>query len=57
MKTYAEEELADFESGLLPGETEGGSLWIQKRKFFKSLKRHQTDGALTLREVGLWNSN
>jgi len=57
MRTYAEEELADFESGLLPGETEGGSLWIQKRKFFKSLKRHQTDGALTLREAGLWNSN
>jgi len=57
MRTYAEEESADFESGLLPGETEGGSLWIEKRNFFKSLKRHQTDGALTLQEVGLWNSN
>jgi len=31
METYAEEGLAEFESGLLPGEAEGGSLWIENR--------------------------
>jgi hypothetical protein len=55
MGTYAEEESADFESGLLPGETEG-LLWIEKQKKFKGLERHQVDGALTLQEVWQWNS-
>ena len=51
MGTYARGGLADSESGLLPGETDGGSLWIDKQKIFKGLERHQTDSALTLREV------
>jgi hypothetical protein len=56
METYAEEGLADFESRLLPGETEGGSLWIEKQNKFKGLERHQADSLLTLKEVGHWNS-
>ena len=55
MRTYDEEVLADFESELLFGETEG-SLWIEKRKKFKGLERHQADGSLTLRKVRRWNS-
>jgi hypothetical protein len=38
MGTYAGEDLANFESGLLPGETEGGSLWIKEQKRFNGLK-------------------
>jgi len=38
MGTYAGEGLADFESGLLPGETEGGLLWIGKQERFNGLK-------------------
>jgi len=32
MKTYAGEGLLFFDSGLLPGETEGGLLWMENRK-------------------------
>jgi len=32
MGTYAEEQLADFDSGLLPGELEGGLLGSRNRK-------------------------
>jgi hypothetical protein len=38
MGTYAGKVLADFESGLLHGETVGGSLWIEKQKRFNGLK-------------------
>ena len=44
--------MADFESGLLPGETEGGSLWLEKKKKFKGLEIHQADGAPNLQGVG-----
>lgn len=53
METYAEEVLAGFGSALLPGETEDGSLWIEKQKKFKGLERRSADGSLTLRG---WNS-
>jgi len=52
METYAGKGLADFESGLLPGETEGGSLWLEKKKKFKGLEIHQADGAPNLQGVG-----
>ena len=51
MGTYSEDVLADCESRLLPGSTEG-SLWIEKQKKFKGLERYQAEGSLTLREVG-----
>ena len=56
MGTYAGEGLADFEPGLLPGETESEPLCIEKQKRFKGLERHQADGTLTLQEVGRWDS-
>ena len=56
MGTYVGEALVDFESGPLPGDAEGGSLWIEKQKRFKCFERHQTDGALTLQEVGWWDT-
>jgi len=55
MGTYAGRGLADCDWGLLPGEPEDGSLWIEKQKRFKDLERHQADGALTL-QVRRWNS-
>jgi hypothetical protein len=48
MRIYAGGGLAFFDSGLLPGETEGGMLWMEKQKEFndrKELKQMCTDFA------------